>query len=153
MNDQERERAKFEEFMSSEVGQLDDHCLISAAHKHGWQARAEAERENKLTEYKEAAYRLENTIRLLRTEMAEREAQWQAERQKIVNICKNSNPTYQRRIKQIEDLLATGPQPPAPVQQMPTGLGTCRPICGQPGHTDNDKPHVRNDACWNWRPV
>lgn len=31
-------------------------------------------------------------------------------------------------------------------------LGTCRPICGRPGHADNDKPHVRNESCWNWQP-
>ena len=29
-------------------------------------------------------------------------------------------------------------------------LGTCGPICGKPGHEDNEKPHVRNEACWNW---
>jgi hypothetical protein len=33
----------------------------------------------------------------------------------------------------------------------PLGLGTCRPICGKPGHADNEKPHVRNEACWDWR--
>jgi hypothetical protein len=32
-------------------------------------------------------------------------------------------------------------------------LGTCRSICGKPGHEDNEKPHVRNDACWNWHPM
>lgn len=30
-------------------------------------------------------------------------------------------------------------------------LGTCGPICGKAGHDDNDKPHVRNEACWNWK--
>jgi hypothetical protein len=30
-------------------------------------------------------------------------------------------------------------------------LGTCRPICGKAGHEDNEKPHVRNEACWNWQ--
>jgi hypothetical protein len=33
----------------------------------------------------------------------------------------------------------------------PQGLGTCRPICGKAGHEDNEKPHVRNEACWNWK--
>lgn len=31
------------------------------------------------------------------------------------------------------------------------GLGTCGTICGKPGHEDNEKPHVRNDSCWNWK--
>ena len=31
-------------------------------------------------------------------------------------------------------------------------LGICTALCGQPGHAENTKPHVRNDACWNWRP-
>jgi hypothetical protein len=30
-------------------------------------------------------------------------------------------------------------------------LGTCKPIMGQPGHEGHDKPHLRNDACWNWK--
>jgi hypothetical protein len=30
-------------------------------------------------------------------------------------------------------------------------LGTCGPICGKAGHEDNEKPHVRNEACWNWK--
>jgi hypothetical protein len=30
-------------------------------------------------------------------------------------------------------------------------LGKCSPICGKAGHEDNDKPHVRNEACWNWQ--
>lgn len=31
-------------------------------------------------------------------------------------------------------------------------LGTCRKIAGC-AHEGNDKPHVRNDACWNWKPI
>ena len=30
-------------------------------------------------------------------------------------------------------------------------LGTCGLICGKAGHEDNEKPHVRNEACWNWK--
>jgi len=30
-------------------------------------------------------------------------------------------------------------------------LGTCGTICGKAGHEDNEKPHVRNDSCWNWK--
>jgi hypothetical protein len=30
-------------------------------------------------------------------------------------------------------------------------LGTCGPICGKAGHEDNEKPHVRNPSCWNWK--
>lgn len=30
-------------------------------------------------------------------------------------------------------------------------LGTCGRICGQPGHADHEKPHIRNEACWNWK--
>lgn len=32
-------------------------------------------------------------------------------------------------------------------------LGTCRSICGKPGHEGHQKPHILNVACWDWRSV